>query len=125
VYLLQINQIRCRSLITALVSIKIKCYLAFTYVRINFIGYVEIIAFQRLKMNIFKVQYIRTLNVQVTLFRLKCTPSSFLCTFDMKTNQFVVANYLPIHINESNRYGLNPYFGRHFGSMFEVWVYET
>jgi competence CoiA-like predicted nuclease len=59
VYFLQINQIYFRSLIPALVRIKIKCYLTITYVRINFIRYLEITAFQPLKMNIFTVQYIR------------------------------------------------------------------
>jgi hypothetical protein len=36
VYLLQINHIHCRTLITALVGIKVKCYLSFTFVRSNF-----------------------------------------------------------------------------------------
>jgi hypothetical protein len=63
VYFLQIKQIHCRTLITALVGIKIKCNLTFAYVPINFIGFLEINAFQRLRMNIFTVKYIRTLHV--------------------------------------------------------------
>jgi hypothetical protein len=66
-YLSQIKQMHCRALITALVTIKIKFLLTFTYVRINFIGYLEIIAFQRLKTNIFTVKYIRTLHVQISI----------------------------------------------------------
>jgi hypothetical protein len=92
-YFLQIKQIHCRTL----VGIKIK-YLTFTYVPINFIVFLEIIAFQRLSMNIFTVKYIRTLHVQISIFRQKWTPSSYLCTVDVKNNEFVVANYLPIHI---------------------------
>jgi hypothetical protein len=88
VYFLLLNQIHCRTLITALVGIKIKCYLMFTYVRINFIGYLEIIALQQLRRNIFTVQYIRILHLQISLFRLKCTPSSCLCTVDVKNKQF-------------------------------------
>jgi hypothetical protein len=80
VYFLQITQIHCHTLITALVRIKIKCYLTITYVRINFISYLEMIALQRLKSIFFKVKYIRNLHVQISLFRLKCTPSSYLCT---------------------------------------------
>jgi hypothetical protein len=56
VYFLQVNQIYCRALITALVGIKINCYLTFTYVRINNFSYLEIIAFQRLRMSFFIVQ---------------------------------------------------------------------
>jgi hypothetical protein len=73
VYFLQIKQIHFRTLITALVGIKIKCYLTFTYVIINFIGFLEVIVFQRLRMNIFTVKYIRTLYVLISIFRQKCT----------------------------------------------------
>jgi hypothetical protein len=68
VYFLQIKQIYSRALITALVGIKIKCYLTVTYVRINFFGYLEITAFQRLKMYIFIVQVIRNLHVKNITF---------------------------------------------------------
>jgi hypothetical protein len=98
VYLFEIKQIHCRTLTTALVGIKIKCYLTFTHVPINFIVFLEIIAFQRLRMHIFKVKYIRILHVQISLFRLTCTPFNYLCTLAVKRKQFVVANYLPIHI---------------------------
>jgi hypothetical protein len=108
-YFLQIIHIHCRTLITALVGIKIKCYLTFTYVRMNFISYLEIISFQRLRMNIFTVKYFRTLHVKISLFRVKCTPSSYLFTVDMKNNQFLVANYLPIHTNMSPIYCSNTY----------------
>jgi hypothetical protein len=98
VYFLQINQIYSRSLITALVGTKIKCYLTVTYVRIKFFGSLERTAFQRLRMYIITVKYIRNLHVQILIFRQKCTPCSYLCTVDEKNNEFVVANYLPIHI---------------------------
>jgi hypothetical protein len=42
--------------ITAYVGNKSKCYLTYTLVRVVFIGYLEIIAFQRLRMNIFTVK---------------------------------------------------------------------
>jgi hypothetical protein len=99
VYFSQINQIHCRALITALVAIKIKFYLTFTYVRINFNDYLEIIAFQRLKTNIFTVKYITNLHVQISHFRLKYTPSLYLTVLDVRNNQFVVAKFHPIHIN--------------------------
>jgi hypothetical protein len=56
VYFSQINQFHCRTLVTALVGLKIKCYLTFTFVPNNFISFLEVIVFPRLKMNIFTVQ---------------------------------------------------------------------
>jgi hypothetical protein len=53
VYFSQIHQVHCRILITRLVGIKIKRYLIFTFARNNFISFLEIIAFQRLRINIF------------------------------------------------------------------------
>jgi hypothetical protein len=100
VYFLRIKKFHSRTLTTALVGIKIKCYLTFTHVPINFIFFLEIMAFQRLRMNIFTVKYIRTLHVQISIFRQKCTLCSYLFTVDVKNNEFVVANYLPIHIEK-------------------------
>jgi hypothetical protein len=97
VYFLLIKQIQCRTLITALVGIKIKYYLTFIYVPLNFIGFLEIIAFQRLRMNNFKVKYIKSLHVQILIFSQKCTVCSYLCRVDVKSNEFLAANYLPIH----------------------------
>jgi hypothetical protein len=68
VYFSPINQIHCRILITALVGLKIKCYPTFTFVQNNFFNFLEIIAFQRLKMNIFTVQKIRKLHLQISLY---------------------------------------------------------
>jgi hypothetical protein len=98
VYFLQINQIYSSALITVLVGMKIKCYLPVTYLRINFFGSLEITAFQRQRMYIITVQYIRTVHVKILMFRHKCTPCGSLCTADEKNNEFVVSNYLPIHI---------------------------
>jgi hypothetical protein len=121
VYFLQIKQFHSRTLTTALVGIKIKCYLTFTHVPINFIVFLEI-AFQRLRMNIFTVKYIRTLHVQISLFWLKCTPFNYLCTLDVKREQFVVANYLPIHIEGVFYIRFERIFARSFGrTMVNVW----
>jgi hypothetical protein len=56
VYFSRINQSPCRTLIGAVVG-KNKTS---TYIRTNFIGFLEIIAFQGLSMNILTVQNIRT-----------------------------------------------------------------
>jgi hypothetical protein len=72
----QANHIHCRTLITILVGIKIKCYLIFTFARNNFISFLEIIAFQRLRMNIFTQKNIKKLHAQISLWRFKNTPSS-------------------------------------------------
>jgi hypothetical protein len=66
VYFPQINQVHCRTFITTLVGIKIKSYLIFTFARNNFISFLEIIAFQRLRMNIFTAKNIKKLHVQIS-----------------------------------------------------------
>jgi hypothetical protein len=58
-------------------------------------------------MNIFTVQKIRTVHVQMSPFRLKYTPSTCLCAVDVRNNQFVVPHFLPIHMKDSPLYGLN------------------
>jgi hypothetical protein len=59
VYFSPINQIHRGTVIIALVLINIKCYIRFIFVRNDFISLTEIIAFQRLRMNIFAVHYTR------------------------------------------------------------------
>jgi hypothetical protein len=73
VYFSQINQIHCSTLITSLVGVKIKCYLTFSFVQNNFISFLEIIAFRRVRINIFSVQNIRKLDEQILLFTLPPT----------------------------------------------------
>jgi hypothetical protein len=107
---------------TAFVGLKVKCYLSFVYVPINFIFSLEFITFQRLRMNTFTVKYSRTLHVQISLFRLKCTPFNYLCTLDVKSKQFVVANYLPMHIEEVFYNRLEIVLARGFGrTMVNDW----
>jgi hypothetical protein len=76
VYFLQINQSHCRTLVTALVGLNIKFYLTFTFVPNNFISFLGVIAFQRLKMNIITGKNFRKLHVQISPFNLKNTLST-------------------------------------------------
>jgi hypothetical protein len=98
VYFSQINQVHCRTLITALVGIKIKCYLIFTLARNNFISFLEIIAFQCLRMNTFTGKNIKKLHAQISLWRFKNTPSSCICAVYVTNIQFQVTKFLTIHI---------------------------
>jgi hypothetical protein len=90
----QINEILCRALITALVVIKIKCYLTCTLVRNNINRFLEVIGFQRQRMNIFTVNIIGKLHVLIWHFRLKNSLSSCIYRVDMKNIQFVVQRFL-------------------------------
>jgi hypothetical protein len=65
-----------------------KCYLTFTIVRNTFISFLEIIAFQRITMNIFTVQIIRKLHEELSLSKLKNLPSSSICCVDEKNIHF-------------------------------------
>jgi hypothetical protein len=49
-------QIHCGTLIIALVRMSVTCYIRFMFVRNEFISLLEIISFQRMRMNIFTVQ---------------------------------------------------------------------
>jgi hypothetical protein len=78
-------------------------------------GSLEIIAFQRLRMNIFRVQKIRTLHVQISPFRPKYTPSSCLCAVDVRNNQFVFEHFLHIHLKWVPSTRFEKVVGRNFG----------
>jgi hypothetical protein len=81
--------------------------------------------FQRLRMNTFYSKYIRNLHVQLSPFRLKYTPSSFLRAVDVRINQFVVANFLPIHLKEVSYTRFKQVVGKILAELrcnYEVWV---
>jgi hypothetical protein len=67
VYFSQTNQIYFRPFDKELVGLKIKFYRTFTFVPNNFICFLEIIAFQRLKTYNFTVQIIRILHIQISI----------------------------------------------------------
>jgi hypothetical protein len=58
---------------------------------------------------------IRNLPVQMSHFRLKYTPSRFLCAVDVRNKQFVVAHYLPIHIKGVPYTQFEQVVGKNFG----------
>jgi hypothetical protein len=96
VYPSQINHIHCRRLITELVGIKMKCYLSFIFVRSNFISFLDINAFQRLRMIIFTVQNIWKLYVQISLLDSKThPPSSCAGSFWKISNLWFNVSYNP------------------------------
>jgi hypothetical protein len=93
-----------------------------TYKRTNFVSFVEIIGFQRLRLNISKVQNIRTLHLQLSLFTLKYTTSSCLCAVDVSNNQFVVAHLILIYLNGVSYTRFEQAVGRNFScNNVHVW----
>jgi hypothetical protein len=98
VYFRQINQVHFRTFITTLVGIKINSYLIFTFPRNNFISFLEIIAFQRLRMNTFTGKIIKKIHEQISLWRSKKTPTSCIWGVYVKIIQFQVTKFLTIHI---------------------------
>jgi hypothetical protein len=118
VYFSQINQFHCSTLITSFVGVKIKCYLTFHFVRNNSISFLELISFQRLRITIFTVINIRKLHEQISLFRLKNTPSNWISRMDVKYIQFVVSKFLAIHINGVSYIRLEHVTGNRFSQIF-------
>jgi hypothetical protein len=57
----------------------------------------------------------RTLHVQISPYRLKYTPSSCLCAVNLRDNQFVVAQFPPIHLKRVSYTRFEQVFGRNFG----------
>jgi hypothetical protein len=68
---------------------------------------------------------IRTLQLHIWPFRLKFTPSRCLCAVDVRNNQFVVAHFLPIHLQGVFYTRFEQVFGEILAAKkckFEVWV---
>jgi hypothetical protein len=68
---------------------------------------------------------IRTLHVKISLFKVKYAPSSCLSAVDVRINQIVIANFLPIHLNGVSSTRIEQVDGRSFALLrcnYEVWV---